>query len=566
MRTRDARAAAGAFRRLAARSSLDPTGLLVAGVFTALSLTPSLLPRTWQIQGLISGLSASVGYLVGVAVAAAARWLFRSRDWPPGPRSMAQAVARYLLPVAVGGLVVFFLARGSHWQRELYLLMGQSPPQRFTYVRLLVVTGAILVATIAVARGIRVLARGFGRLLRRRLPPRPADAGGALTVLTLVVALTAGLIQGGVLPAIAAASSGLNAKIPATASAPTSPARSGGPGSLVTWASLGLQGRSFVSGGPTVEQLRRFGGPSAREPVRVYVGLESAPSIPAAAALAVRELERAGGFDRSVLVVVTATGTGWVDPYLAAALEYMHNGDTAMVTIQYSYLPSWVLLLTDRQRAERAGRELFDRVHRKWSTLAREHRPRLLVFGESLGSLGSEAAFADLDDVRARTDGALWAGPTGANRLWSQLVAHRDAGSPEVLPIYEDGRAVRFASTPADLWRPPGPWTGPRVVYLQNPSDPVTWWSPTLALRRPDWLAEPRGYDVLPAMRWYPILTFLQVTADLALAERAPRRHGHNFDRAAVEAWAAIAPPAGWTAQRSAMLSRLLDQSVDPRS
>jgi uncharacterized membrane protein len=103
-------------------------------------------------------------------------------------------------------------------------------------------------------------------------------------------------------------------------------------------------------------------------------------------------------------------------------------------------------------------------------------------------------------------------------------------------------------------------------VYLQNPSDPVTWWSPSLVLRQPDWLSEPRGYDVLPAMRWYPLLTFLQVTADLALAERAPRRHGHDFDRAAVEAWAAIAPPAGWTSQRSATLSRLLDQSGDALS
>jgi uncharacterized membrane protein len=562
MKTLDARALAGALRRMAARSGPNMTGLHIAGVVTAVSLTPSLLPRTWQIQGLISGLSASVGYLVGVAAAGAMRRLLRDRSWLPVPRSLLRSV----LSLAVGGLLVYLLYRGSQWQRELYLLMGQSPPERMTYTRLLLVTGAILVATIAVARGIRRLSRRIGRLLRRRLPPRSADAGGALTVLLLVVVLIVGLIQDGVLPAIAVASSGLNATNGVAGSAPTSPARSGGPGSLVAWQSLGMQGRSFVSGGPTPAQLRRFGGASAREPVRVYVGLDSAPSITAAAALAVRELERAGGFNRSVLVVVTTTGTGWVDPYLAAALEYMHNGDTAMVAIQYSFLPSWVLLLTDSARVEQAGRELFEQVHRRWAALARDHRPRLLMFGESLGSLGSEAAFADLDDVRARTDGALWAGPTGANRLWSQLVAHRDPGSPAVLPVYQDGVAVRFASTPADLWRPPGQWSAPRVVYLQNPSDPVTWWSPSLALRQPDWLAEPRGYDVLPAMRWYPFLTFLQVTADLALAERAPRRHGHDFDRAAVEAWAAVAPPAGWTAQRSAMLSRVLDQSVDPLS
>jgi uncharacterized membrane protein len=562
MWTRHARAMVGALRRLAARFRLNATGLYTATAFTALSLTPSLLPRTWQIQGLISGLSASFGYLTGVVADATVRWLRRRRGWPAATRSRW----RYLLSAAAAGLLVFFLYRGSHWQRELYVLMGQSPPERATYSGLLLVTVAILIACIVAARAARGLSRWIGRVLRRWLPPRPAGAGGALCVLLLATVLVTGLVDGGVLPAIAVASSGLNASTGAAATPPTSRTRSGGPGSLVTWESLGMQGRSFVSGGPTLEQLRRFGGASAMEPVRVYVGLDSAPTVPVAAALAVRELERAGGFDRSVLVVVTATGTGWVDPYLAAALEYMHNGDTAMVAIQYSYLPSWVLLLTDRQRPEQAGRELFDQVHRRWSTLARERRPRLLVFGESLGSLGSEAAFADLDDVRARTDGALWAGPTGANRLWSQLVAHRDVGSPAVLPVYEHGRAVRFVSTPEDLWRPGGSWTWPRVVYLQNPSDPVTWWSPTLALRRPDWLSEPRGYDVLPAMRWYPLLTFLQVTADLALAERAPRQHGHDFDCAAVEAWAAIAPPAGWTAQRSAALSRVLDQAVDPRS
>jgi uncharacterized membrane protein len=97
------------------------------------------------------------------------------------------------------------------------------------------------------------------------------------------------------------------------------------------------------------------------------------------------------------------------------------------------------------------------------------------------------------------------------------------------------------------------------VVYLQNPSDPVTWWAPALALRRPDWLAEPPGYDVLPAMRWYPFLTFLQVTADLALAEAAPIKHGHDFRRAAASAWAAIAAPAGWSDARTDALTAVLD-------
>jgi uncharacterized membrane protein len=96
------------------------------------------------------------------------------------------------------------------------------------------------------------------------------------------------------------------------------------------------------------------------------------------------------------------------------------------------------------------------------------------------------------------------------------------------------------------------------VVYLQNASDPVTWWSPRLLFTRPDWLTEPRGYDVSPTMRWYPALTFLQVTADLLLAQQTRTAHGHYFHGATVAAWAAILTPPGWTPTRTAELNRRL--------
>ena len=53
----------------------------------------------------------------------------------------------------------------------------------------------------------------------------------------------------------------------------------------------------------------------------------------------------------------------------------------------------------------RAGRALFEHVYAYWSARPAAQRPRLLVYGESLGSLGSEAAFNGLSDVLGRTDG-----------------------------------------------------------------------------------------------------------------------------------------------------------------
>jgi uncharacterized membrane protein len=187
----------------------------------------------------------------------------------------------------------------------------------------------------------------------------------------------------------------------------------------------------------------------------------------------------------------------------------------------------------------------------------------LLVFGESLGSFGAESAFSGIDDVHNRTDGMLLVGPPSRNGLWTQLVAGRDPGSPEILPSYDQqDTSVRFAATAADL--PAVPRSGPdvaKVVYLQHPSDPITWWSPRLIGHRPDWLREPRGADVLPSMRWIPMVTFWQVTLDMAFANEVPPGHGHDYGTTPVAAWAYIAPPPGWNAERTTALSAVIADS-----
>jgi uncharacterized membrane protein len=281
--------------------------------------------------------------------------------------------------------------------------------------------------------------------------------------------------------------------------------------------------------------------------VRAYAGLASAGSVADRAALAVRDLERAGGFARPVLGVVTTTGTGWVDPAASDSLEYEFNGDTAMVAMQYSYLPSWLSFLVDQVKARDAGRALFDAVYGVWARLPLNHRPRLYVFGESLGTFGGEAAFSGLADITNRTDGVLWVGPPNFNALWRQLVAARAPGSPEWLPMYEDGRTVRFAARPDNLAQPAGPWDRPRLAYLQHASDPIVWWSPQLILGPPDWLRGTRGPDVSQEMVWLPFVTFWQVTADLVFAVDVPDGHGHHYSADYVNGWAAVAQPAGWT-------------------
>jgi uncharacterized membrane protein len=535
-----------------------PTGVTIGALFFCTSLTPSLLPRPWLAQGLISGVALALGYGIGSVAGRVAGLAHRV---PPVERGLVtlrshvrfRPTAR-LLGISLLLLVLAAVYLGSGWQRDLYVLMGEPAPTRAAYLRVPAIALGMLAGAVAALRGIRDIARFLVRRVQRRIPPGPLQVFGITTALLLVAIAAEEIAVGGFFTVAGRISSRINDSQLTNRPAPSEPTRSAGPGSLVSWASLGAEGRNFVSGGPRQDQLRSFAesagiGPASgvRQPVRVYVGLKTTQDPKAAAALAVRELERTGAFSRAVLCVVTTTGTGWVDPYLAAALEYMYRGDTAMVGVQYSYLPSWISFLSEGERVAQAGPELFDQVYARWRQLPAGHRPRLVVFAESLGSLGSEAGFRSLDDVRNRTQGVLWSGPTHANPLWRRLVAHRDPGTPAVLPIYRKGSTVRFVSRPEDLARPPTVWHHPRVVYLQNPSDPVTWWTPSLLWHRPDWLAEPRGRDVLPVMRWYPVVTFVQLTADLALAYRAPPGHGHQFHAAAVPAWAAVTDPPGWT-------------------
>ena len=72
----------------------------------------------------------------------------------------------------------------------------------------------------------------------------------------------------------------------------------------------------------------------------------------------------------------TTTGTGWVDERAASPLEYMYNGDTALVALQYSYLPSWISFLVDVEKAADAGREMIHAVQGRLADDARRRRDR----------------------------------------------------------------------------------------------------------------------------------------------------------------------------------------------
>lgn len=547
---------------------LDFTGIAVGALFFCLSLTPSLLPRDWLFAGLIGGINAAIGYGIGVLLGKGLyRFALRRRAWwPPGKRVLL--VLKSAVVVGAIAASILMLIPAAAWQRQVSALMGMEGPATTGYLRTLIIAVAVAAGLIATARLLRDIVRLLARMFIRRwhLHREVAQFIGTAIVVVLVVTLVNGVLYRGFLAGASRVFQPQNSTTREGVSQPSEPERSGSPASFADWDSLGFQGRNFVATGPRAAELEEVNGAPAKEPIRVYAGLHTGDTDDQRIAVLLSELERTHAFDRKLLVIVPTTGTGWVNPVAARALELMYNGDTAMVGMQYSYLPSWISFMGDREKSMNNGRLMIDAIHARWEQLPPERRPELVLYGESLGSMAGQGAFSWLPDIsRMGFSSVLWVGPPNASPLWRGLTVRRDPGTPEVRPRYDNGRTVRFseaadAAEIADDAAPP--WEGTRVLFLQHPSDPIVWWSTDLLFSEPDWLVEPPGGDRTASMRWYPIITFWQVAADITNASSVPNGHGHNYGESVLDGWAAVAPPPGWTPEDTERIRVALDKTV----
>jgi uncharacterized membrane protein len=532
---------------------LDFVGVAFGAVFFCLSLTPSLLPRDWLFQGLIGGLNAAIGYGIGTfAGKMLRRFVLRRREWWPPSKRVRYAMKAVVVAGSVAASVLMLIPAAA-WQRQVSALMGIEGPSTLSYLRTLIIAllagGLCVGAARVILEVIKTMARFFIR--RWHLHDETALFIGTAIVVVLAITLVNGVLVRGFLAGANRVFQPQNTTTRAGITQPLMPERSGSPTSFASWETLGFQGRNFVATGPDMDELQAINGRPAKEPIRVYVGLQTAHTDQERMAVLLSELERTGAFDRKLLVIIPTTGTGWINPVAARSLEMMYNGDTALVGSQYSYLPSWISFLGDEEKSMESGRMMIDAIHRRWEQLPPNHRPELVLYGESLGSMAGQGAFGWLPDIAEMGfSSVLWVGPPNASPLWRGITVRRDPGTPEVQPRYDNGRTVRFseATDVAEIAQDTSsPWAGTRVLFLQHPSDPIVWWSPDLMFTRPDWLREPPGRDRTASMRWYPIITFWQVAADMTNAGAVPNGHGHNYGDYVLDGWAAVAPPDGWT-------------------
>lgn len=527
-------------------------GAVGALVFWCASLLPTLMPRTAVTQGAAGGLCLAIGWGLGTLVGAVVRGLLARRGHSLGDRSrtIAWRVIIVAAAVAAVGGSAFWVVSQNH-QRSA---MTMDALGAFSAIPMLGVTVIVAAIVLALSRG----ARGIGRLLGRvvaKVVPAPVASPATVLIGVVLMVLVAWPALRGTFASWANDSFGLvDGTTTEGTERPTTATVSAGPDSLVDWDDLGRHGRDFVAGATPRAELAKVQGVTGpvEQPIRVYVGLDSASSDTARATLAVRELERTGAFDRKVLAVVTSTGSGWVDPDATEALEAMYGGDTAIVSQQYSFLPSWIATLLEPDAAGEAGSALFEAVHARWAELPEAERPKLLVFGLSLGSFGTEQEFAgptaeaSLANLTGRTDGVLLVGPTASNPIWKQLTDGRERTSPVWRPVYDDGRVVRFEGRSPTLGGIDRSWDAPRVLYVQHPSDPVTFWDASWFWSPPEAFHRPRG-EAVTARTWFPIVTGVQGVFDLMAGFGAPPGFGHDYRLDYVRAWAQVAPPHGWT-------------------
>ena len=513
---------------------LSLSGVVLAIAFFCASLTPSLMPREALVQGSLSGIASAVGYFFGVLLSS----LWRLFELPE-PRLRRDKALFWIAAFGVSAMVVA-LWRSAVWQESARALW-QMAPLDVSYLEAVVVAAALFLGLLWIARLFMMLFRRLAARMATIFPARFATAIGFVIAAFIFWSIGENVVLRGAIRLADSSFQQLDDLMEDEFAAPTSSAKTGGPGSRLEWHGLGRQGRHYIASGPTREDIERFWGEPALEPIRVYAGLNNGENIETRVARALEELIRQGGFERSTLVIKAPTGTGWIDPAAADTLDLLLRGDVASVALQYSYLTSWLSLLVEPEYGSESAKALFRAVYRHWKQLPPDERPRLVLYGLSLGALNSQSSVDLLEIVADPFYGALWVGPPFQSRMWSELTAGREAGSPAWLPRYGDGSIVRFTNQQSDLNSPYAEWGALRIVYLQYASDAVVFFDPRSAYRSPAWLSGTRGPDVSPELTWYPVLTMLQLLFDMMIATTSPVGYGHVYaPQHHIDPWIAV--------------------------
>ena len=523
-------------------ASLSYTGVVVAVLFFAISLSPSLVPRPFLLQGTLSGVLLALGYCIGFLIAQL--WLYLQL---PILKKNNLTLSRIVVGSLSAFLFCYAIYFSTNWQNELRNQMGLPEAALSSHLTMTMVALGLAFLLLLCVRFLNKLVIYLKLRFKKVIPQRIAHTLSTLLLASVIFFLTNNLLVSKFVSVLDDTYQLLDENIESDLSPPVNMLATGSSASLIKWQTLGRTGQDFISEGPTQAQLSDYFKEAVKHPIRVYAGLRSTETVEQRAELALQELIRVDAFKRSKLVIATPTGTGWLDPSAVDTFEYLHKGDTAIVAMQYSYLPSWLTLLVDPSAARVTATTLYNKVHHYWSKLPEDSRPDLYLFGLSLGAFGAETSINLTTVIKNPIQGALFVGTPFTSVLSPLLTRYRNPDSPQWLPVIQDSSMVRYTGQKNSLENPEWKWGPMRFVYIQYASDPIVFFSTDLYRREPDWMKGERGHDVSSEFRWFPVVTFFQVLFDLPMAEKVPRGNAHNYSASSyINGWISVTDPENW--------------------
>jgi uncharacterized membrane protein len=447
--------------------------LLVGGAAALASQGRSLLPRTRQDQALVTAGSGAMGAAAALAAEGAVTLLAKPFGGRRGPAT----------------LVLGLLGGAAHMLEKRGAVRGNAPAAA--------ATGAKVLGVAAVGGGVGVA--GWARVPRRQRAEISSKAWTA--------AISAGSAVGALRSKLAEPSD----LVKITIRYDRLPTVSGGKDSLLPIDHIDREGRKFLGCAVPGEVISEVMGEEAQDPIRVFAGLDSAETPEERARLAVAELDRLGGLDRSRILIFSPAGTGLVNPVVPEAEEMLSRGDVASVAVQYSQKRS-LRARKDLEVAQETFRLVLEELGRALAS-RNGNRPEIVVYGESLGAWVIAEAVASLGGgsiVGLGIDrGAIIGVPNPVRGKLRRVLAEGGGSLPDGIAIH---------SSLDELMRlPEEEQEKIRYLVFTHPEDPVGNFEGTsMAWREPSWLRKGKRHPRIPGnMRWYPGITYLQLLFDL---------------------------------------------------
>ena len=288
---------------------------------------------------------------------------------------------------------------------------------------------------------------------------------------------------------------------------------SGSEDSYISWDTLSVQGRRHIATRIDARSLATdLGTRKTKEPIRIYVGIDTAETVDERVALALAEIQRTKALERKYISIIAPTGTGYVNYVMSDALEYLSEGDCAQVTMQYSKRPSPMSL--DRvDDGYIQYRMLINALAKRLREMPESKRPQVFLFGESLGAWVSQDAFlhSGTDGLIANgIDRALWIGTPELSK-WR---THVEAG--DKLNI-DESMVGSYDNIQDLLAEPLSKQKSLRYAMCTHYNDPVAHFSASLLIQAPKWLQNKyeRPTTIPKSTRFRIPTTFVQTLIDM---------------------------------------------------